>query len=307
MLDLFQEGVSNTLRTMSTGLKLPVTLLLVLLAALTLFLLGTLIVEIFMEHRHLKVHMPQLVDQIRAAGKGNVAEIIRGSDLLLRQKEALIELTKHPDLTPLMRESLAIRLIAQEKDFYDRRTQRTDLIAKIGPMLGLMGTLIPLGPGIIALGQGDTYTLSTSLLMAFDTTVAGLACAAVALVISTVRKRWYRNYMSMLETLMECTLEMENEQMPQAPAAGAKAGQPSDPASRTEAVAAPQTAASGHPAAAADPQQDQRRQYAAKAYRAAYTEAVQAGYDEAGAKEYARAKASEALTAFANQKAGKYL
>lgn len=42
-------------------------------------------------------------------------------------------------------------------------------------MLGLLGTLIPLGPGIIALGQGDTQTLSTSLLTAFDTTIA--ACA----------------------------------------------------------------------------------------------------------------------------------
>ena len=82
-------------------------------------------------------------------------------------------------------------------------------MAKIGPMLGLMGTLIPLGPGIIALGQGDTFTLSNSLLIAFDTTVAGLVCALIALVISTIRKIWYRNDMSILETLMECILEEE--------------------------------------------------------------------------------------------------
>ena len=72
-----------------------------------------------------------------------------------------------------------------------------------------MGTLIPLGPGIIALGQGDTFTLSNSLLIAFDTTVAGLVCALIALVISTIRKIWYRNDMSILETLMECILEEE--------------------------------------------------------------------------------------------------
>ena len=82
-------------------------------------------------------------------------------------------------------------------------------MAKIGPMLGLMGTLIPLGPGIIALGQGDTFTLSNSLLIAFDTTVAGLVCALIALVICTIRKIWYRNDMSILETLMECILEEE--------------------------------------------------------------------------------------------------
>ena len=272
MIDLFQEGVSNILRTLSNGLKLPVTLLLVLLAAVTIFLLGTLLVEIFMEHRHLNVKMPELVDKIRDAEAGSIAGVIRESGLLLRQKDALTELTRHPALTPLMRESLAIRLISQEKDFYDRRTQRTDLIAKIGPMLGLMGTLIPLGPGIIALGQGDTYTLSTSLLMAFDTTVAGLACAAAALIISSIRKRWYRNYMSILETLMECILEMEN-----------------DVAARKK-----------------DPEEDPRRKFVINAYKEAYLEFLQAGYSEEEAKTFARSRAAEVLKELtkAGQKAG---
>ena len=83
------------------------------------------------------------------------------------------------------------------------------MIAKLGPMFGLLGTLIPLGPGIIALGQGDTVTLSKSLLTAFDTTVAGLICAAVALVISVIRKRWYSEYMADTETVIECILEEE--------------------------------------------------------------------------------------------------
>ena len=284
MLDLFQDSISNILRTLANGLKLPVTLLLVLLAVVTLFLLGTLLTEIFMEHRHLKVHMPELVDKIRAAGKGSTAGIIRDSSLLLRQKDALTELTKHPDLTPLMRESLAIRLIAQEKDFYDRRTQRTDLIAKTGPMLGLMGTLIPLGPGIIALGQGDTYTLSTSLLMAFDTTVAGLACAAAALIISSIRKRWYRNYMSILETLMECILETEND---------------------IENKNTNQTADQTADAASQDP----RKKLVIDTYRETYLAAVRAGSSEEEAKAFARSRAAGLLNDLTNRgmKAGEPL
>lgn len=66
-----------------------------------------------------------------------------------------------------------------------------------------------LGPGIIALGQGDTQTLSTSLLTAFDTTIAGLCAAAVCLVVTTLRKRWYGGYMADLETLMDCVCEEE--------------------------------------------------------------------------------------------------
>lgn len=212
MAKILTEGVSNVLRAMSTGLKYPIIVLLILLSMWTVFLLGTLIVEIFLEHRYLKVHMPQLVDQIRESGKGSIDSCIKGSGLLNRQKAAIVEITKHSNLTDMARESLAVRLITQEQNFYDIRTRQTDIIAKLGPILGLMGTLIPLGPGIIALGQGDTYTLSTSLLTAFDTTVAGLACAAVAMVISKIRKSWYNNYMSMLETLMECVLEEERNE-----------------------------------------------------------------------------------------------
>ena len=72
---------------------------------------------------------------------------------------------------------------------------------------GLLGTLIPLGPGIVALGQGDTVTLSESMNVAFDTTIAGVISAAVASVISHIRKRWYNDDMVSLETLMEAVLE----------------------------------------------------------------------------------------------------
>ena len=82
------------------------------------------------------------------------------------------------------------------------------MIAKLGPIFGLLGTLIPLGPGIVALGQGDTITLSQSIMSAFDTTVAGLISAAVAMLISAVRKSWYGKYMSILEALMVCELEV---------------------------------------------------------------------------------------------------
>ena len=100
------------------------------------------------------------------------------------------------------------RLLAGEERHYSRITDRTDLVARLAPMFGLMGTLIPLGPGMIALGQGDTQTLADSLLIAFDTTVAGLAAAGVAFAISRLRKRWYEDYLDTLAALMESLLEV---------------------------------------------------------------------------------------------------
>lgn len=205
---LSSQYFADMLHSVATVLRVPVIIVLLIMIIATVVLIGTLIAEFFTERRHLKEKMPQLLDKLRA-GEVSTEECLKKSQLLKRQKTALIELTRHPDLTNVMREALAIRLIAEEQSRYDRKTKISDMIAKLGPMFGLMGTLIPLGPGIIALGQGDTYTLSSSLLIAFDTTIAGLICAAVALVLSSIRKNWYNNYMSVLEMLMECVLEVE--------------------------------------------------------------------------------------------------
>ena len=199
----------DILRAIASAMEVPVVIGLILFIAFTLFSIGWWAVEYFRERRHMQVSLPALLNQLRAA-EGGVAETIEKSGLLRRQKDALLELTKHPEFDAAMRESLGANLLEREQSHYDGILKCTDLVSKLAPMLGLMGTLIPLGPGIMALGQGDTYTLSVSLLTAFDTTIAGLIAAAFCLVISTVRRRWYSGYMADLETLMDCALERES-------------------------------------------------------------------------------------------------
>jgi biopolymer transport protein ExbB/TolQ len=201
--------LSFTLRAISSALQTPVIIILLLLMAATLFMLGSLVVEAFTERARLRAKLPELADALRETGAS--PETIESSGLLKRQRRALLELTRHPALTPAMRESLAVRLVEAERARFESIVRVTELIARLGPMFGLLGTLIPLGPGIIALGRGDTYTLSLSLLTAFDTTVAGLVSAAVAFVITAVRRKWYAGYMASLEMAMECVLEAENE------------------------------------------------------------------------------------------------
>lgn len=204
-----ESNLNNVLRAVASGLRYPVIALLLVLMAAAVVLVGSIIAEALTERRHLKVRMPALVDALRSPAE-TTARTIADSGLLKRQKAVLTELTLHPELTADMRQALAVRLLEEEQARYEKIVSLSEMIAKLGPMLGLLGTLIPLGPGIIALGQGDTYTLSQSLLTAFDTTIAGLSCAAAATVISTIRKSWYGNYMSILEALCECVLEVEN-------------------------------------------------------------------------------------------------
>lgn len=201
--------LGKVLHSMTSVLQIPVVIILILFIAAILVAIGWIISEYMNEHKHMQVQLPKLLDEIRA-GEQPIEEIIETSGLLKTQKEALIEITKHSDFNDLMLESLAANLLEREQERYDAKLKPTDLLSKLGPMFGLLGTLIPLGPGIIALGQGDTMTLSQSLMTAFDTTIAGLIVAAIAIVISTIRRGWYNNYMSVLETVMDCVVEMED-------------------------------------------------------------------------------------------------
>jgi biopolymer transport protein ExbB/TolQ len=202
---------SDALRALATTLQTPVQVILLVLLAVTVVMAGTLAAELFTERLHMKAKLPALLNQLQKRERP-LEEIVRDSGLLRRQKAALLTVCAQRELTPLKRESLAGSLLSQERSHYDLRVRITDLVMRLGPVFGLLGTLIPLGPGIIALGRGDTYTLSTSLLTAFDTTIAGLIAAAVATVISAIRKRWYARYMGQLESVTECLLEaMEDE------------------------------------------------------------------------------------------------
>jgi hypothetical protein len=80
-----------------------------------------------------------------------------------------------------------------------KRIERSDFLARIAPMLGLMGTLIPLGPGLSALGNGELSILTTAMSVAFDTTVLGLFVGIIGFVLGRLRRRWYDEVLTSME------------------------------------------------------------------------------------------------------------
>ena len=84
-----------------------------------------------------------------------------------------------------------------------KKIEKTRTIVRIGPILGLMGTMIPMGPALLALTQGDIDTLATSLIYAFGTTVLGLLVGGIAYVITTVRQHWYDKDMDDIRYICE--------------------------------------------------------------------------------------------------------
>ena len=201
------NGIQNTIHALSQILLVPVMVVLLLLAAYAVVELGSLVVEGLSERRRFKAVVSRFTRAVSDATPAQVEGVIENSGLLRRQRAALSEIFSMRDMRPDVREALAMRLLAEEEQRYRRTLMRSDFATRVAPMFGLMGTLIPLGPGVMALSSGDMTTLSNSLVVAFDTTVAGLIVSAVAFGISKLRRHWYEGYMSALEAAMNIVLD----------------------------------------------------------------------------------------------------
>jgi biopolymer transport protein ExbB/TolQ len=93
--------------------------------------------------------------------------------------------------------------IAKRMADYDyrslKRLERTRILVRMGPALGLMGTLIPLSPALAGLADGNVTQLTDNLRVAFGVTVVGLLTGAIAFAVSLVRDRLYAQDFSDVE------------------------------------------------------------------------------------------------------------
>lgn len=65
------------------------------------------------------------------------------------------------------------------------------LLAKMGPVLGLVGTLIAMSPALVGLSTGDIGGMAYNMQVVFATTVVGLVISAVGLITLQYKQRWY--------------------------------------------------------------------------------------------------------------------
>jgi len=78
-------------------------------------------------------------------------------------------------------------LVGQVEAALAQDVNQTRVLVRLGPLLGLIGTLLPLGPGLMALNEGDLGQLSSQLVVAFSTTVVGLLIGGVSYAIAMSR------------------------------------------------------------------------------------------------------------------------
>ena len=78
----------------------------------------------------------------------------------------------------------AERLLQKAELELIKSLDRVRFVIRVGPALGLMGTLIPMGISLSSLAQGDMPKMAGSMVTAFTTVVVGLACSVAAYVMS---------------------------------------------------------------------------------------------------------------------------
>jgi len=128
--------------------------------------------------------------------------------------EAVVEIATAPGLD---RARAGEHALARYELNVQRRLDRTRLLVRAGPAIGLMGTLIPLAPGLAALGDGNVNALAENLRDAFGATVVGLLVGTVAFALTLARTRMYTEDLAALEQGAEALLPPSHPPAPVAP------------------------------------------------------------------------------------------
>jgi len=208
-------ALQNIIYLISNALLIPVMALLVGGVAFSLFELGRFVYEFILRRKH-----PSRIEEIAwIFDRENATEAERKSGERLREALKIIRSKGssklvHDFINDLERLCAKIKderilKVQVEKTIQDyeekvaRRTEITRILVRVGPMLGLMGTLIPMGPALLALSQGDVVTLANNLIIAFGTTVLGLLIGGIAYMMTEVRNRWYDKDLSDIAYICE--------------------------------------------------------------------------------------------------------
>ncbi len=200
------NDLQRTIYDVSSALLWPVLIAVLACLVWTLIELGSLLYEVWLRYRYRD--LDALQSRALRARKAFADGKPRTAYRYLQENTYSIIVVRF--LYDLIRNYQGDRLEAkplkllQEYEFYSiKRLERTRMLTRFGPMLGLMGTLIPLSPALVGLAEGDIAALSENLVTAFSVTVLGLLIGGVSFVVSLVRDRMYSQDISDMEYMLE--------------------------------------------------------------------------------------------------------
>lgn len=200
------SSLFNVMFTFSDSLLYPVTLILMLMVVHALVLIGEFLSEYSRRHRNVK-ELESCCTDIREHARKGTLEKAAVPLRALKQNSMVTNFSKDAAEKLEKGNFKTIGWLSQDYEIrMAKRLEQTRIVATTAPMLGLMGTLIPLGPALMGLAEGNLGQLASNLMIAFATTVVGLFAASIAYVLTQIRKRWYWQDMTDIDYIID-TLE----------------------------------------------------------------------------------------------------
>jgi biopolymer transport protein ExbB/TolQ len=188
------NGLGEALARIASSLRVPVLILALIVLLVCAVEVGRFAIELWSRARSGRGALRGLARQVLANPERAAALSPRAPSSLAR--DALLNLAR----TILAGEEAGIEhALADYELAVQRRLDHTRILIRTGPALGLMGTLIPLAPGLAALGRGEVSTLATDLRSAFAATTIGLLVGTVAFALTLTRTRMYSEDLTALE------------------------------------------------------------------------------------------------------------
>lgn len=193
------EQVSNILFWISSGLLVPVIVGLLFFFAKSIVMLGGFAGQYIQRVKQDK-QLRQRMDQLDRSTIHTFSEELKDQpDSLFTQTAGLLLAT---DST-----AVANRVLSEYEVTADAELGKYKVLVKFGPVLGLMGTLIPMGPALAGLSTGDISSMAYNMQVAFATTVLGLFSGAVGFILLQVKQRWFTSDLVYLDFLSELSRE----------------------------------------------------------------------------------------------------
>ena len=198
------SGIFGTMFMISNSLLYPVVLVLLGLIAWSFISVGQFVSEYTArsrDSRRLKTNCRDAKSKIEKGDLNGAASALTGSgsnDLLQRFTKDISEILNVENF-PVEAE----KLLQDYELTISGELMPSRLVSRVGPMMGLMGTLIPMGPALIGLSSGNIQQLAENLVIAFATTVLGLLAGGVAYSILVIKKKWYTQDLSDMEYVVE--------------------------------------------------------------------------------------------------------
>lgn len=197
--------VEDALAGIASGLRLPVLSLALVALVMLAFELGRFATELWRRR-------PGRTG-LHALARAVIASPERAGELTHRAPSPVVAATlvRFAAAGSVGERAAYERALAAYELGVQRRLDRTRLLVRAGPALGLMGTLIPLAPGLADLGRGDIASLAAELQTAFAATVVGLLVGTVAFALTLTRTRMYSEDLTALEEAIVAPLRSEEQ------------------------------------------------------------------------------------------------